>query len=169
MKKTALSALLMIILMSLAACHGKGSDQPTKAVITLSTSGSLPAGTQIYGAQATIKLPAGVTTKASPSSTDPTKMVTDSGVVIATGSSVGAESVLATYVTSTSAPTTYSVELYVAKSSGFSTGDFVTVNCDIADGTNPSVSDFSVSDFKAVDQNGATITGLTIGMTAAIQ
>ena len=172
MKKFTLSGflILLFVLSALTACHGsKGNDQTTKAVITLSTSGTLPAGTLIYGAQATIHLPAGVTAKASPSSADPSKMVTDNGVVVATGTSVGAEIVLATYLTSTSTPTTYAVESYIAKSSGFSTGDYMTVNCDIAAGSNPAATDFSVSDFKAVDVNGATITGLTVGWTAAIQ
>jgi hypothetical protein len=172
MKKSTLSAFLILLfaLSSLAACHGhKSDDQPVKAVITLSTSGALPAGTLIYGARATINLPAGVTAKASPSSADPSQMVTDNGVVVAAGASVGAELVLASYTTSTTTPPTHSIELNVAKSDGFSTGDFVTVNCDIAAGSNPAATDFPVTDFEAVDQNGATITGLTVGMTAAIQ
>lgn len=162
--------IMLFVVSSLAACHGsKGNNQTSRAVITLSTSGTLPAGALIYGADATINLPAGVTAKASPSSANPLIMDTDTGVVVAAGASVGAELVLATYTTSTTSPSTYSVELHVAKSDGFSTGDFVTVNCDIAAGNNPGASDFSVTDFKAVDQNGAPLTGLTLGMTAAIQ
>lgn len=173
MKKFTLSGFLVLlfILSLLAACGHKSHDQaqPTQAVITLSTSGSIPAGTLIYGAQATLKLPAGVTAKASPSNVNPMTMVTDSGVVVATGTSVGAENVLATYATLTTTPATHSVEVYVTKSSGFSTGDFVTIHCDITAPAKPSVADFSIADFKAVDQNGATLTGLTLGMTAAIQ
>jgi hypothetical protein len=171
MKKTILSGVVILsVLFSLAACRSSSSSaaQPTKAVITLSMIGTLPAGTLIYGANATVNLPAGVTAKASPSSANAQAMVTDTGVVTASGQASGAETVLASYATGTT-PSTYKVGVYVAKSNGFLLGEFATVNCDIADGSFPAPTDFTVTDFKAVDQNGAAITGLTIGYTAAIQ
>jgi hypothetical protein len=175
MKMTTLSGLLItcFILVSLVACGGGGGGsspaQPTKAVITLSMTGSLPTGTLIYGTQATVNLPAGVTAKASPSSSNPQVMVTDAGVVSASGQAAGAESVLATYLTSSTTPATHKVALHMAKSVGFSVGEFAVVNCDIAAGSFPAAVDFTVTDFTTFDSNGLTISGLAAGLTAAIQ
>jgi len=57
----------------------------------------------------------------------------------------------------------------VANAGGFGTGEFVTVNCDIASGSYPHAADFSLSDPSVADLNGASITGLTAGFTADIQ
>jgi hypothetical protein len=174
MKRSTISSLLIIlfILVSLTACGGGGNNSsppPTKAVITLSMTGTLPAGTLIYGTQATVNLPTGVTVKASPSSANPQAMVTDLGVVSASGQAAGAEIASGLYLVSSTTPTTYKVELSVSKSSGFSAGEFAVVNCDITAGYFPAVTAFTVTDFKAVDQNGATLTGLTVGQGVAIQ
>ncbi len=177
MKKTIHTShmLMAFILTALAACGGGGGGgggtqpvQHTKAIITLASTGSLPAGTLIYGAQATVRLPAGVTAKASPSNMNPQVLVTDTGVVTASGQAVGAASVLATYATGSTAGT-YKVDVYVAKIDGFPAGEFATVNCDIAAGSYPAAANFSVTDFAATDQNGAPITGLTAGYTAELQ
>lgn len=174
MRKNHLSGLLVMLCIPvlLVACgEGGGSNPvvlPTKATVTLSTTGTLPAGTKIYGIDLMVVLPTGVTAKASPSSANPAVMVTDSGVVTATGAASGADSVLATYLTSSTTPT-HQMEIYVTKSDGFTTGEFATVNCDITPGTYPAAADFSTPEFQAVDQNGAMISGLTLGFTAAIQ
>jgi hypothetical protein len=162
--------LALIILVSLAACHGSSSGpaQPTKAVITLAMTGTLPTGTLIYGARATVNLPTGVTVKASPSSANPNAMETDSAVVTASGQAAGAEIVFASYIASSATTTVGKVEINIAKSTGFSTGDFATVNCVIAAGHSPSAADFTITDFKAIDQNGVTISHLTVGFTADI-
>jgi hypothetical protein len=175
MKRTTILGLLitLFILVSLAACGGGGGNNgpvpPTKAVIKLSMTGTLPAGTLIYGAQATVNLPAGVTAKASPSSANPQVMVADNGVVSASGQASGAETYLATYLSSSPTASTYKVELSVAKSSGFLVGEFATVNCDITAGYSPAATDFTVTDFKAVDQSGVEISHMAVGLTAAIQ
>jgi hypothetical protein len=175
MKRSTISSVLILlfILVSLAACSSGGGSTnpppPTKAVITLSMTGTLPAGMLIYGTQATVNLPPGVTAKASPSSANPQALVTDLGVVSASGQAAGAEIASGAYLASSTTPTTYKVDLSVSKSSGFSAGEFAVVNCDIAAGYFPAVTAFTVTDFKAVDQNGATLTGLTVGHTVAIQ
>lgn len=160
--------MALIIFASFTACHSSSSSEPaaTRAVITLATSatGSTPL---IYGVQATVNLPAGVTVKASSSSG--TAMDTDTGVVVASGQAAGAELVHASYVASSATLTMGKVEVFVAKSSGFSSGEFALVTCDIAAGSSPGATDFTVTDFKAVDQNGATIAGLTAGFTASMQ
>lgn len=172
MKKTLQAgAAIVLILFSLIACSSKSSDTrvaPTTAVVTLSTTGTLNTGTQIFAAQATVNLPAGVTAKAGPSASNAQVMVTDAGVVTASGQATGAEVILATYVTG-SAPSTYKVKISVGKSSGFATGDFATVKCDVAAGSFPAATDFTITDFEAFDQYGAQITGLTPGYTVSIQ
>ena len=58
----------------------------------------------------------------------------------------------------------------VANATGFVTGEFVTINCDIATGTFPKSTDFSVTLVLATDiASGATITALTAGLTADIK
>ncbi len=176
MKLTTRSGLLItcFILVSLVACGGGGGGgsapvQPTKAVIALSMTGSLPSGALVYTTQATLNLPTGVTVKAIPSSANPQVMVTDSGVVSATGQAAGADLVIATYLASSTTASTSKVELYMAKSDGFSVGEFAVVNCDIAAGHFPAATDFTVTDLKTFDSNGLTISGLTAGLTATIQ
>ena len=181
MKMTTLSGLLItcFILVSLVACGGGGGGgsatptpspvQPTKAVITLSMTGSLPSGALVYTTQATLNLPTGVTVKASPSSANPQVMVTDTGVVSASGQAAGAETVLASYLASSTTASTSKVDLYMAKSGGFSVGEFAVVNCDIAAGHFPAATDFTITNFKTFDSNGLTISGLSAGLTATIQ
>jgi hypothetical protein len=170
-RKTHLGFLVIVImLVSLAACSGSSGSptQYTRAVVSISMTGSLPAGTLIYGAQATVNLPPGVTVKATPSASNPAVLVTDTGVVSPSGQASGAEAVFATYVATSATSTTNKVDLYVGKSSGFPVGEFVTLNCDISEGSFPEATDFTVTDLKAEDQNGAAITGLTVGYTTEI-
>ena len=177
MKMTTTSGLLITCfsLLSLVACGGGGGDSapapPTTAVIKLfsTTTGSLPAGTLIYGTEATVNLPAGVTVKASPSSANPQVMVVNDPVVSASGQAAGAETVVATYLASSATPSTYKVELKMAKSSGFSAGEFAVLNCDITAGYLPAVADFTVTNFKTFDANGLIIPEFTAGFTAVIQ
>ena len=128
MKKTSLSSLFIfaLSLTVLTACGGGGgggSDappfQPTTAVITLSTAitGTIP-NTTINGYDVTINLPAGVTIKSA----------------TATGAASGSQIV--------STGTTGNVRILIANGSGFSAGQFSTINCSIAAGSYPKASDF---------------------------
>ena len=96
-------------------------------------------------------------------------MVVNAPVVSASGEAAGAETVLASYLASSTTPSTYKVELKMAKSSGFLAGEFAVLNCDITAGYAPAAADFTVTDFKTFDSNGLTIPGFTVGFTAAIQ
>jgi hypothetical protein len=175
MKMTTTSGLLIIcfILVSLVACGGGSSSAPappTTAVIKLfsTETGALPAGTLIYGTQATVNLPKGVTVKASPSSANPQVMVVNDTVVSASGQAAGAI-LTATYLASSTTPSTYKVELKMAKSDGFPAGEFAVLNCDITAGYAPAAADFTVTDFTTRDSSGLLIPGFTVGFTAAIQ
>lgn len=168
-----------LAVLALAACGGGGggggtppnngnttTTQPTTAIVKLLTAGALVSNTQIGGIDVTLNLPAGVTVKATPDGANATISVTNSGVVVASGVSSGANtSVLATYASGTPGKVT----LKLVNANGFGTGEFATITCDIAAGSNPTAADFSLSGFSAVDLNGAAITGLTSGFTAAIQ
>jgi len=171
MKKTTLSGLLIciLVLFAIVGCSGNKDEvaQPTTARVTVMSQGA-SASMQIGGIDITVVLPAGVTVKAAPDSENPTVQVTSAGVVEASGAAAGTNtSTLATYSAATATmPGTVMVQMVSAN--GFGTGEFVTIDCDIATGSFPTVTDFSVTLVKAVDINGAAI-ALTVGYTADIQ
>lgn len=174
MKKTSFY-IQLVLAMGLAAmigCGGGGGGggaapaPGTKAIVTLSSAGTLPVGTQIGGITVTVNLPAGVTAKATPYSAGSSTMVTDSGVVVSSGTATGSYAAGAYF----SDAATYKVVVGVVNASGFSAGEFAQVSCDIAAGSSPTAADFSLAGFTARDLNGADITSsLTSGFTVAIQ
>jgi len=162
--------MISFIVISLTACSGGGgsSAAPSKAVLTLSTSGTLSPGTTIGGIQVDVDLPLGVTAKASGATANPSVMETDSGVVTAAGAAAGADFVHGMYMAGAT-PTVYRVNANVLKSAGgFTTGDFAKVSCGFV-GQNPVVTDFHTANFKAVDLNGTAIAGLTVSVALSIQ
>ena len=170
MKKTSLSILLIVTLglAVLPACGGGSSsstppppNQPTTAVLTLLTSGL---STTIYGIEVTVVLPAGVTAK---STTTPPQ--TDTGVVTATGKSVGLDTIITGNYTAAASPVKGTVLINIAKTSGFGIGEYSTVNLNIVSGNTPTAGGFSLTNFKPVDDNGGDIFGITPGFTASIQ
>ena len=171
MKRIMTIGLLMVLfgIISLSGCGTGGggestpAPQPTTVVLKMSTQGTLPSGTQIGGIDVTIALPTGVTVK---SVTSPPE--TDSGVVVASGLAVANSTVLSTYTAATSA-SSGKVRVLLANSNGFGTGEFMTIHCDIASGSTPTASDFSLSGFAAKDLNGIVISGLNSSFTAAFQ
>ncbi|MCK9417912.1 MAG: hypothetical protein M0R70_00865 [Nitrospirae bacterium] len=174
MKKTSFIILLLLVTSALlfSACGGGGgggttegnttggntTTQSTQAIVKLSATGTLATGTQIGGIDITMHLPAGVTIK---STTNPPE--TDSGIVTASGLAVSNSSVVANYTASSG-----TVHIVLANPNGFSTGEFATVNCDIAAGSNPTQTDFSVVNMTAKDLNGIAISGLSAVLTADI-
>lgn len=167
MKKYLLTAVMIstAITIVISGCGGGGggsptapTPQPTTAVLKISTNGTLQTGTKIGGVDVSLSLPAGVTVKSQANPPD-----TDSGVAAASGAAASDSTALATYT-----PSASTVRILLANSSGFGTGEFVTVNCDISSGSHPTAAGFSLSVFSARDLNGATISGLTAGFTAVI-
>lgn len=165
------AGLLMVVALSImgVACGGGGSSSnngndggsvtlPTSAVIKVSVKGS--SSSNFIGAiQATLHLPAGVSVKASQNAPQ-----TDASVVAASGVASGADLVMGMYSAASG-----TVSVFVMKTTGFPSGEFATVNCDIASGKLPSASGFSISDFDARDLNGSIISGLTLTWTASIK
>jgi len=166
MKKMTLEILIvsLISFSLLIGCGGGGGGgggstptpaTPTKAVVKLSTVGS-PSAAPLIGVQVTLHLPIGVTVKASANAPQ-----TDTNVVVASGNAVPADLVFGVY--------SGTVNAYVAKAAGFASGEFATVNCDIAAGSSPSASSFSVSDLIVSDLVGGLITGLTPSISISFQ
>ena len=137
---------------------GNGTPPPTVAVVKISTLGS-PSVTPLIGAQATVRMPAGVSVKTFLNSTQ-----TGSNVVIASGNAVAADLVMGVYSSASG-----TVNVYVTKASGFASGEFATVNCDIASGASPNAADFSVTELIVSDSNGNLITGLTPSIAVTFQ
>ncbi len=163
--KKIVSGLLMLLSASMiiSSCNSGGggapgaggSSQPTTAIIKILAQGT--ASSTIGGLKASLRLPAGVTVKATASAPQ-----TDDGVVAASGAASGADLVVGTY-------SSHTVAVHIVKSDGFGIGEFATVNCDIAQGSSPTATDFSVSNLSAWDTNGALVTGLSVSSTAVIR
>jgi len=168
MKKITLVVLIssLVSISVVTGCGGGGGAggstpppaTPTKAVVKISTIGS-PSAMPLIGVQATLHLPAGVTVKASANAPQ-----TDTNVVVASGNSVPADLVFGVYSSGSG-----TVNAYVAKAAGFASGEFATVNCDIAAGTSPTASAFSVSDLIVSDALGKLITGLSPSLSVTLQ
>jgi hypothetical protein len=89
-------------------------------------------------------------------------------VVTASGVAVSDSTVLATY-SAPSGTIPGTARVLIVNTNGFGTGEFATINCDIAAGSDPQATDFSLINFKVKDLEGAAITGLTTGFTADIR
>jgi hypothetical protein len=164
-----LPAILMALILLFSACKGSSSEtpqpstQPTSAVVKLSAVGTLPTGTKIGAIDLVLTLAPGVTLK---STTNPP--ATDDGVVTASGVAINS-----LIVGNYSAPTTTlpgKVRIGIVSASGFATGEFATVNGDIAAGISPKASDFSVPNFTVTDNEPTvgSLTGLTAGLSVDI-
>lgn len=142
--------------------------QPATAVIKIATQGAPSAG-PLGAVQAILHLPAGVTVKATPDSENLSVYVTDAGVVTASGVAAGANTlVISTYTAATGA-TAASVSIRIVNANGFGVGEFAAVNCDVAAGSVPKASEFSVTEFSAWDTgNAAPVNGLALTFTADI-
>jgi hypothetical protein len=127
-------------------------------LVYLSTQGT-PSSQPLYGVQVTLALPAGVTVVADGTG------ATNDGVVTASGAAAGASTAVTGHYSSASG----TIQIDIAKATGFGTGQFATVTCSISKGYSPKASDFGTSNFKAVDQNGAEITGLSISYSVDIK
>jgi len=162
--------ILGLSLTVVIGCGKKSSDVPaptpaaTKAVVKISSTGSLDPGKRIGGITVTAVLPSGVTIKAIPDAQNASKFVAASGVVTASGVTDASAAAFATVDQANR-----KVQIQVYDQYGFSTGEFVTVICDIVPGTTPSAGDFGLESFIAKDLDGADIIGLTAGFTVDLQ
>ncbi len=166
MKKPFLSVSLSVLLLFLANCSGGGGGgsnpppaQPTTAVLKLQTAGTLAAGTRIGGIQTSVILPSGVSVK---STANPPE--TDAGVVAASGNASSNSTLLSIYD-----PASRKVSVFLVNSNGLDTGEYATLNCDIAAGYHPVPQDFSLTGIDVKDLNGASVSGITVELSADIR
>ena len=175
MKKITIISLQLVIAAMLSSCGGGGGGstpvvpvQPTTATIKISTQGTYPSGALIGGIDVTLVLPAGVTVKATADLTNTSILVTNSGVVTASGVAAANSTVLATY-SAAAGSVAGTVSIKIVNPTGFGIGEFVTVNGDLAAGSNPTAANFSLSNFSAKDLNGTSIDGVTPALVVTTQ
>ena len=94
-------------------------------------------------------------------------MVTDTGVITASGTAAGSYT-SGVYLAGATA-STYKISMGVVNANGFSIGEFAQVSCDIAAGSSPTAADFSLSSPTVADLNGVTLIGINLGFTVAFQ
>ena len=161
---------LVVGLLVIAGCGGGGTTAPPEggrtAVLTLSTAGTLPPGTPIGAIEVAVELPPGVTVSATPSLVNPSVLVADDRVVVPTISGV-----LISYATYSAATSTTPgmVNISLGDVTGFGTGEFAVVTCNIANASNPAAGDFSLTGLAVTDLNGTPLVGLTAGYTVVFK
>jgi len=144
----------------------------SSAVLTLSTSGTLPSGSLIGAIDVRIDLPVGVSLKATSSQINAAILLPDSGVVVLQGAAATAQSQMltATYETGT----TNKVYIRLINANGLAVGAFVTVNCDVAGGNTPSATSFVVTPnvtgtTGVFDLNTSALSDISVKYSATIQ
>jgi hypothetical protein len=144
---------------------GTVATPPTKAIIKISTKGTLASGTQIGGVEVSVKLPAGVSAKTLNASTTETA----GEVVEASGVATNNSQVVGTYTNQTGLTSGGTVRIFLSTGTGFPVGEFATMSTDIAAGYAPVSADFNQITAIVKDLNGVDITGLTTDYSAVFK
>jgi len=178
MKRTLLFLLTLCILLQLAGCGGGGGGgggtaaSPARITVTLSTVGNLPSGKLIGDIEITLNLPAGVTLKSSPSLINSSILVPNDGVIVLQGAAATAPTQIltATYVQGA----TNKVEIKLINANGLGIGEFAKINCDVASGSTPSISDISITSNVAsttgvFDLDTAALSGVQVASSTVLQ
>lgn len=147
----------------LTACGGGGSGTaavPVTATLKLATTGTSAAN--LSGIDITLHLPAGVVPALNNDGTVAVTVVSPSGVA-STGTLVAAN------YTPANIPTNGSLRISLISATGFGVGEFATINLNVATGSNPTLSDFTLSGFDPIDISythvltlSAVLTGLVV-------
>jgi|SRR6185369_8822394 len=174
MTRTIKSILTTILLVTIAACGGGGGGSTpapaappeTTAVLKIGTQGTLGAGVSLYGVGVIVVLPTGVTVATDSSGNVAASVAVVSGV--ATGGSMAPP--VYTPATATAKAT---LKLVVAAAgTGFGTGEFVTVTCNLPAGNSLQESDFSpaiLGNLEPANQLLAPVTGLSPTIAVYLQ
>jgi len=157
---------------ALAGCGGGGSNNAsvpvapaTKAIVRLSSQGTLPQGSQLSGIDVTITLPKGVSLKTDANGQVAAGVVTLSGVAVQSGT---VATPVLSYTPATA--TTLATLRITFGTSNFGTGEFATINGDIAPVSSaPAATDVVIDNFSIADQNLAPVTTLGIARTMELR
>jgi len=137
----------------------------TKAIVRLSSQGTLPQGTQLSGLSVTLRLPAGVSVSTDANGAVASGAVTLSGVAAQGGS----DTLLPPVYTPASSTGLATLELTFA-GSPFGTGEFATIVCDLAPGSAaPGATSLVVSNFSPADQLLRPVTSLSVALTLQLE
>jgi|GEM_PF-2579944 len=153
----------IFLLVALATGCGSSSSSPQhRALMTISTSGSIPAGQSLAGIGMTITLPPGVTPVLDPSGqVDAVRLVTHSGVTDDSG-------LIATalYLEATAAqPARISIAVASRAKAGFGVGECMVLTLKRSSGATPEAKEFGITNFSAANLDGAAVTGLQATIT----
>lgn len=148
---------------SISGTTGLTVHLPTSAVVKLSTAGTLPTGKKIGAIDVTLTLASGVTLKSTLTPTEP-----DPGVVTASGVAAS-NSLIAAHYTAPTSTLPGKLQIGVINVGGFGTGEFVTINGDIAAGLTPRATDFSVTLNSVADTDTNPLAGLTAGIAVDLR
>lgn len=179
-KRSIAFIVIAFCLAALTACGGGGGGaapttttapgEPTKATIKLATAGSLGAGVQIGAIDVTVVLLTGVTVKASPDNVNPSVLLTDTGVVTASGVAGTGTIVGPAVYTAATGTMPGTVQIAFINVPGFSIGEFCTVTTDIAAGLAVTASNvIGLEALTVWDESGQVITGLSPAFTAVLR
>ncbi len=154
---------LMFILVGVAVgCSSGSTPQQPVVRLTVSTSGSLPAGHSLAGIGLTVALPAGVTPVLDASGqVDTAGLVTPSGVTAAGGLAVTALHVQA----SAGQPARLPLAVASKAKDGFGVGECMVLTLNRTAGSTPQVADFRITEFSAEDLDGQPVSGLQAAIT----
>ncbi|HEY6838933.1 MAG TPA: hypothetical protein VI389_09340, partial [Geobacteraceae bacterium] len=131
------------------------------AVVTLSVQGT---ATTVGGVQTTVDLPAGVTVAADASN----NYAVSNGVLTPLGATASGSLVAAQFVPAT-ATTPAKVRIGLINVPGFAPGEFLSIKCDIAPGSTPQASGFSVEPGASVsDSAGHPVSGASVTLSVRL-
>jgi hypothetical protein len=181
MKNTIRVGLLTgILAVSLWGCGGGGGGgdsapiqqaqvqpQPTRALLKLISAGAPGQAGVVGGIDVTLQVPQGVIVPH-----DDTTAEVAAGVVTASGEALAGKSVVLAKSFADPATGGNKVRVMLANANptgGLPTGEFATMECEIAAGASPKPEDFRVAEVAAVDLNGAPVAGVTVTVSATMQ
>jgi len=172
--KRIMNHFLAVITLTLAACGGGGGGSApapaatakTTAVLKIGTQGTLAAGVSLYGVGVIVTLPTGVTV-----ATDSSGTVASSAAVVS-GVAAGGSIAPPVYTPATATAKATLKLIVAAAGSGFGTGEFVTVTCNLPAGNSLQESDFPVSilgNLEPANQLLVPVTGLSPTIAVSLQ
>ena len=146
--KNMISLILALLLLSLLSACGGSTQSPStsRTVKTLIKASALTASQNIGTIELSISLPLGVSPKAGGAGVEIIN-ATDHAVKNVTLSDVN-------YTAASSATVLGQISIYAVQADGFKENDEIIIHLDVADKSDPKVSDFNLLSFKVTDKDG---------------